>query len=77
MTIATTFRECEDCHTRLLILAHVPPLNWWPDPAGKVAVSIADPRTARFLAHDEEPGALEKRHSEHRCSDVEQPEEMA
>jgi hypothetical protein len=70
MTSATTFRQCEDCHTRILTIKGVPPLNWWPDPAGQVAVSIANPRAARFLGRGEEPGALEKRHSVHTCGAV-------
>ena len=74
MTIATSFRQCGACHTRLLILAHTPPLNYWPDPAGQVAVSIASPRIARFLGRGEEPGGLEKRHAVHECGAVAEPE---
>jgi hypothetical protein len=70
VTSATTFRQCEDCHTRILTLKGVPALNWWPDPAGTVAVSVDDPRRARFLARDEEPGALEKPHRVHECGAV-------
>jgi hypothetical protein len=73
MAIATSFRDCETCHTRLLILKGVPPLNYAPDPAGKVAVSFTNPRTARFLARGEQPGALEHRHAVHECGAVAEP----
>jgi hypothetical protein len=64
------YQECESCHTRILIFRGTPNLNYWPDPAGRVAVSIDDPPRARFLAHGEEPGPLEHRHSVHQCGAV-------
>jgi uracil-DNA glycosylase len=72
MTLATEYRACETCHTRVLLAPGVPALNWAQDPAGQVAVTFTHPRAARFLAKGEEPGALEHRHSEHRCADVEE-----
>lgn len=75
MTIASNFRACETCGTRILLLRDLPPLNYFPDPAGTVAVSFANPRAARFLAKDEEPGPLEHRHSVHECGDVAAPED--
>lgn len=63
----TSYRECEHCHTRLLLIKGVPALNWVPDAGGKVAVTIADPRRGRFLARDEQPDPLEKRYVVHEC----------
>lgn len=57
----------EACGARLLIVARIPPLNYMPDPAGKVAVSIDDPRRGRFLAEGEQPGPLEHAYSVHDC----------
>ena len=73
MAIATDFTACETCGTRVLLVRHTPPLNYAPDPAGKVAVSFTHPRQARFLARGEEPGALEHRHSVHDCTASETP----
>jgi hypothetical protein len=67
MAIATDYRECGDCRTRILLAPGVPPLNWARDPAGNVAVTFTHPRQARFLARGEEPGALEHRHAVHEC----------
>ncbi len=61
------YRECEHCHTRLLLVRGAPPLNWGQDPAGEVAVTITSPRTARFLGRGEDAGPLEHRHSVHAC----------
>lgn len=63
----SAYRECRYCHVRLLIVRGVPPLNWGRDPAGKVAVSIDDPRRGRFLGRSEDAGPLEHRHSVHEC----------
>jgi len=70
MAIATDYRECDRCHTRILLFHARPPLNYWPDEAGTVAVSIDNPRRARFLGRGEEPGPLEHRHSVHQCGAV-------
>lgn len=64
----TGYRECGDCHQRLLLVRDIPPLNWARDPAGDVAVTITDPRQGRFLAAGENAGPLEHRHSVHTCT---------
>jgi hypothetical protein len=63
----TDLVSCEHCGTRLLIVRDVPALDYGPDPAGRVAVSIDDPRRGRFLAHGEAPGRLEHAHGVHAC----------
>ncbi len=73
MAIATGYRECKDCHTRILLAPGVPALNYARDPAGQVAVTFTHPRAARFLGRGEEPGALEHRHSVHHCGNVAEP----
>jgi hypothetical protein len=52
---------------RILTVRGVPALNYVRDPAGKVAVSIDDPRRGRFLGRDEQPSPLEHRYSVHEC----------
>lgn len=73
MAIATDYRECGTCHTRVLLAPGVPPLNYARDPAGQVAVTFTHPRQARFLARGEEPGSLEHAHSVHVCSSTADP----
>lgn len=63
----TARRDCQWCGTRLLVVRGVPALNYGEDPAGRVAVSIDDPKRGRFLAKAEAPGPLEHRHSVHEC----------
>lgn len=69
----SAYTACGQCGTRTLIVRGVPVLNHGPDPAGKVAVSIDDPRRARFLAAGEDAGPLERRHSVHECAEVSVP----
>lgn len=66
--LKSSYRDCRQCHARLLLLRGVPALNWAPDPQGLVAVTITDPRTGRFLACGEQPGPLEKRYAVHECT---------
>lgn len=61
------YQACGGCGARVLRLRGMPQLNYTPDPAGMVAVSFTTPRTARWLAHGEEPTSLEHRHSKHEC----------
>lgn len=68
IAVKTSYRACERCHTRLLIIRGVPALNYGEDPAGNVAVTLADPRRGRFLARGEEPDPLERRYSVHQCA---------
>lgn len=70
MTLATDYRECAACCTRILLAPGVPALNWAQDPLGNVAVTFTHPRAARWLAPGEEPGTLEHRHSKHDCGQV-------
>lgn len=67
MSRRTTYRACNHCGTRLLIIRGVPALNYQPDPTGPVAVTINDPRRGRFLAKNETPDQLEQRYGVHDC----------
>lgn len=65
--MAKGYLACKYCQTRLLVVRGVPPLNYGQDPAGNVAVSIADPRRGRFLGRGEQAGTVEHQHTVHDC----------
>jgi mono/diheme cytochrome c family protein len=69
MALATDFTECAACHTRTIVPASGPALNYWPDPYGTVAAShlASGAWSARRLQQQEQPIPPEKRYSIHRC----------
>jgi hypothetical protein len=69
----STAKRCKKCHVRVFIAFGAPVLNLRPDPTGEVAVTIASPRTGRFLARDEAPGRMEHSYSVHHCEAVADP----
>jgi hypothetical protein len=73
----SSYRQCEYCPARLLLVRGLPPLEFTPSPEGNVAVSIASPRLGRFLAKDEEPGRLEKRYRPHECDGMQRAAQRA
>jgi len=72
--VITTYAECGKCHTRVIYPEtptgqRLPPVNFWPDPAGDMAVWQSDTGTwlGRFLAADEAPSVPAKRFGRHEC----------
>jgi hypothetical protein len=69
--VATDYQKCDDCGIRVIIASgDVPPVDYWPDPAGDVAVwhLASGGWRARFVARGEPVIIPEKRHRKHDCA---------
>ncbi len=74
--MTTTYRQCSDCHTRIIFAVRadgsgrLPPVNFGPDPLGTIAAhqdAVTLEWVGRFLAAGEQPSPPDKRYAVHHC----------